>query len=83
MKTAIKINKQMPQKKRVKSIQPVDFEFDIHRGKIITIKTTEGTQTGVLLGLVEDIVKLILRSKTGFPGLSQIDYSEIQHIILN
>lgn len=64
-------------------IKPVDFDFGKNKGKQITIKTTDYIQKGVLVALIDNMITLTSPSKLNFTVVSQIDYSEIQTIILN
>lgn len=73
--------------KKQKQIQlniagPKDFDFGMNRGRSISIHTTDNkVKSGVLQGLIDNcLVFLRFTSKSGIPGLSEIDFSEIKYI---
>ena len=66
-----------------RTVKPVDFEFDKSKGKFITVKTIDCIQSGTLIEFIDNMLTLQSLSKNGSPVISQLDYSEIQTIILN
>lgn len=65
------------------TINPIDFDFNLHKGQQIKMITKDGIQFGTLTSFSDNMITLQSFSKSRIPAISQFDYSEVQTIILN
>ncbi|MEA4937210.1 hypothetical protein SDC9_107792 [bioreactor metagenome] len=65
------------------TINPLDFDFNLHKGRFVKMNTVNGIQYGTLMSFIDNMITLKSLSKNRIPAISQFDYSEVQTIILN
>lgn len=69
-----------------KRIKPKDFDFDLNRGRVVSLYTKDNNvQTGTLYDLMsDDIIIIRFQSKNGntIHGLYEVFYENIKSIIL-
>jgi len=64
-------------------IKPIDFDFNLNKGRFVKMNTIEGIRFGILVSFEDNMITLKSLTKSRIPAIAQFDYSEIKTIIVN